>query len=288
MTAPGANLAGPVGYIVSWRVPQAVELKELRAGLLAAGLLADMAPDLKPTSLVARSASYIAKSTSDEHTKKLSRPVGHATRQITREEVSADQLTYTKEMALGLAQDGHTLECDDAQIAKTLPDVAARVSETRTASDVTRIVQQIVSDSGSDLMPVREQGGAYFIPSGHGIITRLNTLLGYIGGELSTFACTIGHGSDESIANTITDYLLKQIGELQESVNELNEKGIRADVKSRRLSRVAQLRERLGAYSTLIQTQGTRLVDALNTAESTLLAKLGSDADEPTSGEVVQ
>lgn len=273
----------PVGYIISWRVPTIVELKQLRDGLTAAGLDPDLAPDLKPASRLARTAGFIAKLTSADDAKKLSRPVGHGARQITREEAaSADQLTYTREAGLQLAADGYTIECDDPLLAQMVPEASKTVFVTRTASDVTRLVQRIVENSGSDLIPVREKGGAYFVPSGHGIITQVQTLLSHIGGDLSTFACTIGHGSDESIANAITDYLLKQIEELQTSVNDLNEKGVRSDVKSRRLTRVAALRERLGAYATLISTQSAKLTQALDTAEATLLARLGPDQNDET------
>jgi len=285
----------PAGFIVSWKVPATVDLTALRTALTQAGLDAlELAPDLKPASLVARTSGYIAKLTSTDDKKKLSRPVGHAARQLTCEEhatsaAGVDDLTYTKEAQVTLAQDGVTLECDEPSIAQMLPTTSAEVYATRTASDVTRIVQSVVESAGSDLIPVRAQGGAYFIPSGNKVIQQVADLLEAIGGELSTFACMIGHGSDASIANTITDYMLKQIGELRQSVDELNETGIRSDVKSRRLSRVAALRERIAAYTTLIQTQESRLTDALNVAEATLLAKLGPEPDpepEPTAAAI--
>jgi glycosyltransferase A (GT-A) superfamily protein (DUF2064 family) len=277
-----SNVNTPAGYIVSWRVPAVVELSQLRAGLVAAGLDPDMAPDLTPASLVARTSSFIAKLTSIKDSKKLARPLSHMARQLTREDAIADRLTYTREAAIQYDDQHCVLTSDEPQIAAMLPESAKTVTATRTASDVTRIVQRVVSESGSDLIPVREQGGAYFIPQGHGIIARVSTLLQAIGGELSTFACTIGHGSDASIANTITDYMLKQIDELKTSIDELNEAGIRADVKSRRLSRVAELRERIGAYAALVSTQGSKLTQALDVAEATLLAKLGPQSAPET------
>jgi hypothetical protein len=273
----------PVGAIVSWRVPTVVDLALLRAGITAAGLdPQELAPDLKPPSLVARAAGYIARNTSGSDSRRLARPVTHMSRQITREDVVLDHLQYTAEAAIGFDDATFSLTCDDPTIALTLKETASTIATTRTAGDVTRIVQKIVEAAGSDLIPVREQGGAYFIPAGHNVIGQVDRLLTHIGGELSQFACTIGHGSDASIANVITDYLLKQINELKTSITELNETGIRSDVKSRRLSRVAELRERIGAYSTLIQAQGSKLTDALNVAEASLLAKLGTDMDEPT------
>lgn len=277
----------PIGFIVSWRVPAVIKLDDLRAGLISAGVDPDLAPDLRPASLVSRSASFIARTTSAKDQKKLARPTGHTSRQITREDkgVTGD-LSYAREA--GIAYDDATakLISDDPMLQSTMADTQQHITETRTASDVTRIVQRIVEGAGSDLIPVREQGGAYFIPQGHDIIGKVSIVLNTIGGELSQFACTIGHGSDASVANVITDYMLKQIGELQEAVDELNEGGIRADVKSRRLTRVAELRERVGAYASLVTTQGDRLTAAIDKAEATLLAKMGPSSDEADSADV--
>ncbi len=271
----------PAGFIVSWKVPDVVLLATLRDGLIAAGLDIDLAPDLRPPSLVARSAGVIARASAAKDTRMLARPVHHTARQITREEKDAlSNLTYTKEAEIHYDEAIGKLASSEPGVAAMLDETARHVTETRTASDVTRIVQHVVESAGADLIPVRAQGGAYFIPTGSDIITKVDTLLTHIGGELSRFACTIGHGSADSIANVITDYMLKQISELKTSVDELNEKGIRSDVKSRRLTRVAELRERIGAYATLVNTQGSKLTDALNIAEATLLAKLGPSRDD--------
>lgn len=272
----------PIGFIISWRVPNVITLNALRGGLGNAGLDLDLAPDLRPASLVARSATFIAKTTSGKDMKKLARKVSHTARQITREDADATGLTYAREAGIQFDDATGKLACDEPTIAATLDDTQQHITETRTASDVTRIIQRIVESAGVDLIPVREQGGAYFVPQGAGVIGQVATVLDAIGGDLSSFACTLGHGSDESVANVITDYMLKQIGELQASVNELNEAGIRSDVKSRRLTRVAELRERIGAYASLVTTQGSKLTDALDIAEASLLAKLGPEKDEGT------
>lgn len=273
----------PVGYIISWRVPATVRVDDLRKALKNAGVTDpfELAPDLKPNQVVARSAGFIAKLTTEKDARKLARPIGHAARQITREEVGgASDLLYTREAGIEFNEQTQSIECDDPTIAAMLPETIKTVHETRTASDVTRIVQKLVEDAGSDLIPVREQGGAYFVPDGHRVIGRVGIFLASVGGALSKFACTLGHGSDESIANTITDYLLNQIEELKESVAELNEKGVRSDVKARRLNRVAELRDRLRAYTSLLGMQQSRLETELNTAEATLLARLGPDREE--------
>lgn len=272
----------PAGFIISWALPDVVPLQKLRDGLKSANLLPDeLAPDLKPAQMVARLAGYIAKHTSVKDIKKLARPIGHTSRQITREEKDAGDLRYTREAQIKLNEITLQIECDDPEITKQLPQLTTMIFETRTASDVTRIIQRIVEEAGSDMIPVRDQGGAYFIPSGHTVMGKLATVLQGVDGELSQFACTLGHGSDESVANTITDYLLKQVKELEDSVAELGEKKVRSDVKSRRLSRVAELRDKMRAYESLIGLQGSKLSSALGKAEEMLLARLGPDEPEP-------
>lgn len=277
----------PIGFIISWRLPAIINLGDLRNGITKAGLdPLDLAPDLQPRSLVSRSAGFIAKTASTKDQKRLARPTGAKARQITLEETIGSTLAYTREA--GIVYDDATGKlAGDGVGQHTLDEAAKEVTQTRTASDVTRIVQHIVEHAGVDLIPVREQGGAYFVPQGTGVINQVATVLEAIGGDLSRFACTIGHGSDESVANTITDYMLKQIDELQGAVDELNETGIRSDVKSRRLTRVAELRERVGAYATLVGMQATKLTQAIDTAEATLLAKLGPSRDEEPQGELL-
>lgn len=270
----------PIGFIISWNLPAVISLADLRAGLTQAGLDPDLAPDLRPASLVARSASFVAKTTSGKDHKKLARKLDHTTRQITREDATPGSLTYTREAGIAYDDAAGKLVTDDPFLAQSLDQTAQHITETRTASDVTRIVQRIVEQAGSDLIPVREQGGAYFVPQGSGVIGQVSVVLNSIGGALTQFACTLGHGTTASVANVITDYMLKQIAELQESVEELNEKGIRADVKSRRLTRVAELRERVAAYASLVTTQGSKLTEAIDKAEAALLAKLGPTRDE--------
>jgi hypothetical protein len=271
----------PIGFIVSWHTPATIKLADLRAGLATAGLAAlELAPDLQPRSLVSRSAAMIAKSTSSRDVKRLARPIAPKARQITREASSGDTLTYSKEASI--FYDDTTSKIASKEILnETLEEAAKTVDETRTASDVTRVLQRIVENAGTDLIPVREQGGAYFLPAGSDVIAQMATVLEAIGGTLAQFACTIGHGSDSSVANVITDYMLKQIAELKTAVDELNETGIRSDVKTRRLARVAELRERISAYTTLIGAQEATLTSALNVAETTLLAKLSASEDTP-------
>lgn len=279
----------PVGYIISWQVPSTVQLSALRDGLVKAGLdPIEFAPDLRPVSLVARSAGLIAKSMTGKDTKRMARRFEHAKRQITAEVHDPSGLTYHRDFGVEFEPLTGKVVLDNGA---SIGNVQQEIEDTRRAGDVTRIVQRIVEGAGSDLIPVREQGGAYFVPAGHSVIKQVRTVIEGIGGRLAQFGCTIGHGdaadqTGASVANVITDYLLKQIADLREAVAELNEKGIRSNVKSARLTRVADLKDRIAAYTDLLGTQTETLTSALNKAEAALLAKLGADDDEEPTPEV--
>ncbi len=267
----------PAGFIVSWHVPSIVKLADLRAGIAATGRdPLDLVPDLKPASIVSRSAGKIARELSGKHTRRLSRKVEHTKRQITAEYVDPTGLTYSRDAAIDF--DTTTGKLVSAEFS-ALDAVQDEIEHTRKAGDVTRAVQRIVEEAGSDLIPVRENGGAYFIPAGHDVIDAVRTVLESVGGTMMQFACTIGHGVDadrtgQSVANVITDYMLKQISELQDAVALLGEKGIRSDVRRNRLTLVASLKDRLAAYSSLIGAQHSAIEAGLTRAEDMLLAKL--------------
>lgn len=273
----------PAGFIVSWHVPTIVSLADLRAGITAAGLDAlDYAPDLKAQSIVSRSAGAIAKRFNGKDQRNLSRKVEATKRQITTEYVDPNGLTYSKLARVEYDDSTGKLTSD---VLTGLDAVQTEIVATRKAGDVTRVLQRVTEDASSDLIPVRENGGAYFIPAGHAVIDKLQTIIEAVGGSMNRFACTIGHGYDadatgQSVANVITDYMLKQIAELREAVAELGEKGIRSDARRNRLSRVATLKDRLSAYASLIGASGERLTKELASAEEMLLAKLAPPKDD--------
>ena len=292
--------ATAAGFIVSWSVPSVVPLADLRRGIEACGLDGKYyAPDLKPASLVSRAGGKVAKASSDRGTRGLSRKIDLPTdRQITLEAVSRDGLSYRKLVRLGYDHGRHVLTADTLAAGGSLKTLQQEITETRKAGDVTRVLQRITEDHGRDLIPIRDGGGAYFIPAAHYLIGYLRTVVEAVGGSTFEFACTIGHHAGKggavatpaspsttdrtgvSVANVITDYMLKQIGELGAAVAELGEDGkhIRSDVRRNRLTRVAELKDRLAAYSTLIEAQGARVQTALEQAESALLAKLAAAA----------
>lgn len=265
-----------IGHIITWQSPTTVMLAVLRDALVKASLDAKLARDLHDYSKLARTARGMTKHTSGS--KRIARPVeGRRARQLTRERQSANAdggLIYDREAMLAVDDHG-ALKCDAPELSAAASAEFALVGDRRTASDVTRLVKRVVESAGSDLMPLRDQGGVYFVPSGHAVVTQLSTLLSAIGGSLRTFACTMGDGSTASVASVVSDYLLGEIKELRASVDELDSDA-RADVKSRRLARLGELRTKLSAYATLLATSARRVADELDQADKLIVTKLSA------------
>lgn len=265
----------PIGHIITWRVPARVSLDSLRAAMTEAGIPEDLAGDLHPRHALARALHELAQGQPRIVRRLPPDQQGRPRMQLTREYLSGVGLEYKRECVLTL--DGTVVRGDDAAIATEAQRLLEEHIGTRLTNDITRLVQRVVEQAGTDLIPVREQGGAYFVPAGAAVVAQLAILLERIGGRVSMFAVTIGHGSDESIANTLAEYLIGQIAEFRTSIKDLGEDS-RSDVRARRIERIAGLRQRLGSYRSLLAASAERVAQVLSEAEGDLLARIGETA----------
>lgn len=265
----------PIGHIITWRVPTRISLDALRAAMTEAGIPEDLAGDLHPRHALARALRELAHGQPRIVRRLPPDQQDRPRMQLTREYLNSVGLNYEREAVLTL--DGTVVRGDHAAIATEAQRLLEEHIATRLTNDLTRLVQRVVAEAGTDLIPVREQGGAYFVPAGAAVVAQLAVLLDRIGGRISMFAVTIGHGTDESIANTLAEYLIGQITEFRASIEGMGEDA-RSDVRARRIERIASLRQRLGSYRTLLAASADRVAEVLRQAEGDLLARIGETA----------
>lgn len=269
----------PAGHIVAWKVPATIPLTALQTAMAAAAIPPDLAGELQPRHALARAMRDVVKSQPRLARRLPKDDFGHPRVQLTIESLKGETLEYTREAVITLmdsgtvavSETGTTSTADAAALAGEVDRLLGEHLAQRLTNDLTRLVQRVVDAAGADLVPVREQGGAYFVPAGHDIVERLKLLLEGIGGRLQTFAVTLGHGSDASIADTLADYLLGQIKELRDSVSELGP-DTRADVRQRRMARAGELRQRLDSYKTLLAASADRVANELEQVDTQLMA----------------
>lgn len=265
----------PIGHIITWRVPTRVSLDALHSAMTEAGIPEELAGDLHPRHALARALHEIAQGQPRIVRRLPADDQDRPRMQLTREYLSNVGLEYKRECLLTL--DGTVVRGDDAAIAVEAQRLLEEHIGTRLTNDLTRLVQRVVAEAGTDLIPVREQGGAYFVPAGAAVVAQLAILLDKIGGRVSMFAVTIGHGTDQSIADTLAEYLIGQIGEFRKSIEDLGEDS-RSDVRARRIERIGSLKQRLGSYRSLLAASAERVAEVLRQAEGDLLARIGETA----------
>lgn len=268
---------GQLGQIVTWRVPSKVSLDDLRNALTAAALDPDLAGDLHPQHVLSRALRDMK---AGRVIAKLQRiDDDHVRFQITRQHVDGAGASYQREAMVQMNINTRAIVADDPAIEKQATELVNEHTAKRLTNDVSRLIQRVYDTHRADLIAIREQGGAYFVPDEHkALVDSTRTLLGHIGGKLQSFAVRLGCADTaESVAGALADHLTAMVTELRESCAALNTDS-RADVINRRTGRIAELRRRLDCYKGLLGAYTGSIDTAIADTEKELLARIAQPA----------
>ena len=159
---PGTRL---LGEIITWSA-SGVKVSHLTLveALRDSGLDEGVARELAPRHAFARACRKLSEA-------RIIRPVSedaHAiTFQFTAERREEGRYSYEMETLLTLEKARGKVRCDLPGLATLAQEELDRCIAVRTGGDVTRVVQRLF-ERQADLFPIREQGGAYFVPAGTG------------------------------------------------------------------------------------------------------------------------
>lgn len=271
MTTTSTKLS--LGRIISWKSPPAVGIGQLRTALSSAGFNPNEARDLLPANAFRRAAKQleegrIIKQTKDEG--------GVLYFQFLEEQFDGSEFHYSTELVLSLDKDSGKVRCDmspemEAAAQKMLDDEVGM----RHSADITRLVQKLVSNYGGDLIPIRPQGGAYFVPESHsGIVTKLEKLLLSISGDLLQFAVSAGDSSSKiSTGEIVSRHVQELIEEAKQSCEGIE--GAPEYVKARRIQDFSRIRVKMNCYRDVLAGYTDKLGETLHEAESGLYGALG-------------
>lgn len=265
---------GQLGTIVSWRVPKEVPIQALRDSLRSAGLDEALAGDMEPRNALRRALRDMKEG---RVIRKLRQDGDCLYFQFTREFLDEREITYVKETELCLDEPTGAVSCEVAEIEQTASKLLAEHIAKRLTSDLTRLIQKLYEARGADLIPIRPQGGAYFVPEVHvDLVKSTKMLLDAIGGKLHPWAVRLGCGdTKESVADVMAEYLTELITEFRASCEDVNG-GSRKDVQLRRQERVSELRQKLEMYRGLLGAFAEKIGGVINKAEEDLLKKLAT------------
>lgn len=271
------------GCIVSWRSPKSLSLSKLRAALNSNGFDKDLAKDMAPRSAFARAAKQMD---DDRIIRKVQEESDEIEFQFTKEYLAQGELKYDREFSLFLHKEKGTVRCENADMQQEAQRLVDHHIETREAGDVTRLVQKIFESKGGDLIPIREQGGAYFVPPAHQqVVSATKDLLQDIGGKLTVWTLSMGSTETKAAVSEATlSHMLSEVDEFRSTIENIDTDSKPAVVQ-RRIDRIALLRHKLASYGPLLMGLAAEVQSAIDSAEKSLNQKVTGDCD--TEAEVV-
>lgn len=262
---------GQLGWIVSWKVPSEVPLTSLRDALRTAGMDTDLAGDMSTQNALRRALRDMNES---RVIRKLRHDGDNVYFQITHEEKTEAKIEYWREAEVCLDGSG-IVTCDVPELADQARVLLQEHLAKRLTTDLTRLLKTVFDRRKADLVPIREQGGAYFVPEHcHELVEQSRTLLDNIGGKLRSFAVRLGCGDTKaSVAESLSQYLGDLVGEFRESLEGISSE-TRGFLIERRAARVAELRQKLSTYRGLLSGYADVLAADIDAADQQLAAAI--------------
>jgi hypothetical protein len=251
---PGQKL---LGEIVTWAAgTAAIRHLDVIQALRACGLDEAVARELAPRHAFARACRRLSDDRVIDVTGETQERI---TFQFTAKRREEGYVSYDFETLLALDKATGKVSCDLPHLAERAQAELDRCLTARTGGDVTRIVQRLF-ERQADLFPIRERGGAYFVPEKYaGFVNRVQGFLSLLGGRMARFPIPAGtpHG-DASVRDTVAAGLRALIEEHHRAIAGFGE-DTRPDTLERAAERIKQTRYKIEAYAAYLAEEKARL-----------------------------
>jgi hypothetical protein len=246
-----SNALTELGVIVSWIPPkQDTTLAALWAAMRVANLDPALVKEMSPSVAFNRAI----KEMDDKRIIRRVEVDGDNVRfQFTKEHLAGGELQYTKECDVNLDTTTGNVTCDDWRIQDAAQKLVDNHRAVRDPADITRLIQKIFDKDGGDLIPVRQQGGCYFVPASNThLLGGIRVLLTEIHGVLNEWEVSgKSEATRTTVAANISDYMFELIDEFKAKCESVNEK-TKESVLERRYQEIAVLSAKLEANQALM------------------------------------
>jgi hypothetical protein len=194
--------------------------------------------------------------------------------QFTSEHKEGDRYSYDFETLLTLTKATGKVTCDIAGLATLAQEHLDHCIQARTGSDVTRIVQRLF-ERKADLFPIREKGGAYFVPQEHvGFVDQVQAFLGKINGRMQRYPVPAGTPEgDRSVKESVAAALSALIAEHEAAIGSFGE-DTRSVTLERAAERIRLTRHKIEAYACYLGEERDRLNRDVAAASARLRARV--------------
>ena len=277
--APGSEIHGE---IIAWDTEGVtVTFAHLLEALDDSGLDRSVARRMLPRNAFARACRRLSE---NRIIRKVDEDEAVIRFQFTAEAKDGPRFRYDLETILSLHKESGDIECSIPGLADRARAAVDEAMGTRNGGDVTRVIQKLFDDKTKadlDLVPIRPQGGAYFVRKERldfvdhveAFVIRLNARLVRL-----PIAAGSDHG-DRCVRDAVAARMTALIGEFESAVESFG-----TDTRERTLTaaaeRVRLLRHKVDSYATYLDTEKGRLGEALARAAARLRAKVADIARE--------
>jgi len=251
----------------------------LRRALGRANFPEELAKELAPRNAFSRAAKELSKERIIRRAEETDDEIRF---QFTREFLQGGQYDYTKEFDLYLNKETGQVRCENSHMEQVAQSLVDNHRATRMSSDVTRLIQKIFDTGGSDLVPVRQQGGCYFVPAGNvTILNGVRALLKDIGGSLSEWEITAkSEQTQVTIQENMYSYMLGMVDKFKASCQSISE-NTSSKVLERRLEEVYELRAKLTSHAPLLRGLAEEVNAAINQSELDMIGAASGNQTLP-------
>jgi uncharacterized protein DUF6744 len=261
-----------LGEVITWACSRTtVRHADLVDALRSAGLDESVARDLAPRHAFTRACRKLAR---ERIIRQVAEDADAVTFQFTQECRHGDRFEYELETMLTLDKKSGAVACDLPGLATLAQEEVDRCVAHRTGGDVTRVIQRLFERT-ADLFPIREAGGAYFVPAQHvAFVDRVQSFLGRLNGRLGRFPVSAGTpDGDRSVREAVASGLAALITEYRQGVAEFD-----ADTRPGTVERVAEkirrTKYKVEAYAQFLAEERDKLERDLAEAQQELRARV--------------
>lgn len=196
--------------------------------------------------------------------------------QFNRKELRGETWDFPLETKLQLNKTTGKITCQLPQLEGAAQKELDRCMEARTTADITKIVQTLF-DRKADLFPIRDQGGAYFVPKEHSdFVSKIEHFLHRLNGSILRFPVPAGTDSgNKAVQLSVGEALAKLIQEHDDEVKSFTI-NTRADTIEHRAEKIKATRVRIEAYANYLGDKQAELLAAVDSAKKELADKIAS------------
>ncbi len=194
--------------------------------------------------------------------------------QFTKKSMKGEDWEFAKDCNLELDKKTGQVTCKKKELQTKAQELLDAAIIERNTSDITRIVQALFEQQ-TDLLPVRDQGGAYLVLIEHiDIANKIGQFLKDVGGKLRRFPIPAGtHTGDEAVQDTIASAIMGLIKDHEQAVDQFTV-NTRGDTMTNAANKIKATRNKIEGYAVHLKDKADLLMKEIDKANKKLKQKI--------------